>query len=61
MSKCTLNVQEISFFIEQRCTIRGYGGFGGHQHTYVKKLVQNRQPGPRFGEGGFQTELLLDL
>lgn len=37
-SQCTLAVTQVKFFVEQRCTIKT-GGFGNHQHTYVKKLA----------------------
>lgn len=37
-SQCTLTVTRVKFFVEQRCTIRA-GAFGGHSHTYVKRLA----------------------
>lgn len=59
-SQCSLAVTRVKFYVEQRCTIRTRG-FGNHQHVYVKKLAYQEQPGPDFGQGGFQTEMLIDL
>lgn len=47
-SRCTLNVTQVKFFMEQRLTINA-GAFGGRTHTYVKRLAYNERPGPAFG------------
>ena len=62
-TRCQLAVTRCKFFVEQRLTIRGRGGFfgGNHVYTTVRKLVERDVAGPAAGVGNWQTELLLDL
>lgn len=59
-SRCTLNCTQVKFWLEQRLTIRSLG-FGGHTYTDVVKYAQSSQPGPNFGQGGYQTEMFCNL
>ena len=59
-SKCTLNVTQVKFFIEQRLTVRD-SGFGAHSYTRTRTLVERSMVGPNFGQGGWTTEMIMDL
>lgn len=59
-SRCTLNCTTVKFWLEQRMTINARG-FGNHSHVMVKKLSESAQPGPNFGQGGYQTEMIVDF
>lgn len=36
-------------------------GFGAHSYTLTRKLVERQMEGPKFGQAGWQTEMLMDL
>lgn len=59
-SRCQLPVTRCRFFIEQRMTIRGVGPFA-HTHSFTNKLIERDVQGPQALQGGFQTELLMNL
>jgi hypothetical protein len=42
--------------------LRDYGhGFGGHTFTCTKKLTESSFEGPKFGQAGWQNEIICDL
>ena len=59
-SKCEIACKNIKFFIEQRLTVR-QGSWGHHEFTYTPHLEQREIVGPTAGQGGWQTEMVMDF
>lgn len=56
-NECQLAVKTVRFFVEQVLHLR----IGHHSHTVRRKLVEQTCPGPNEGQGGWTTNMHVDL
>lgn len=60
-SKCEINCKDIKFFIQQVLTVRQQGMWGRHEYTMTPHLEERQMIGPNAGQGGWTTEMVMDL
>lgn len=56
-SKCRIDVKEIVFRAEQKIALKA----GHHKYCFENTLAQSSKSGPKAEQGGFQTEMTVDL